>query len=195
MESVASEVLDVMVIVLPESSSVSASKYGTYGTPDQPLKARHVEPEEPIELEEVPPPLFHISNSSSPNNYTRTPPGTFSSCYSSLDSCVAKTGNCSSHGYCYPKIKANSSSDSCYTCKCLRSWDGSGDDNHKKDAITNWGGHACEKIDVSSQFWLFVVVVVVLATVVSSAIGMMFSVGEEKLPGVIGAGVSGAKGR
>jgi hypothetical protein len=41
------------------------------------------------------------------------------------------------------------------------------------------------------QFWLFVAVGVVLAFLVSSGIGMLYSMGSEELPSVIGAGVSG----
>jgi hypothetical protein len=195
MENVASEALDVMVIVLSESSRDSESKYGIYGKPAQPLKARQVEPEEPIELGEVLAPVFHVSNASSPNNYTRTPPGTFSSCYSNQKSCVDKTGNCSGHGNCYAKFIGNSSSDSCYTCQCIPSVEIIHIGKGEKEIVTYWGGPACQKMDVSSQFWLFVAVAVVLAAIVSAAIGMMFSVGEEKLPGVIGAGVSGPKAR
>lgn len=195
MENIANDILDFMVIVLPELSRESASKYGTYDMPAQPLKARQVKPEEPIELGEVPAPVFHVSNSSSPNNYTRTPPGTFSSCYSSRDSCESKTGNCSGHGNCYPKINANSSSDSCYTCQCIPSVEIIRTGKGEKEIVTYWGGPACQKIDVSGPFWLFVAVAVVLAAIISAAIGMMFSIGEEKLPGVIGAGVSGPKAR
>jgi hypothetical protein len=60
---------------------------------------------------------------------------------------------------------------------------------------TYWGGAACQKQDVSSPFWLLVGITVVLAGITSAGIGMLFSVGEEKLPSVIGAGVSGPRPR
>ena len=186
MENVASEILDVMVIVLPGSSRDLASSYST-----QDLKARQIE-EEPIELDTLTA-HFYTSNASSPNNYTRTPPGTFASCYSTQDSCVTATRNCSGHGTCYAKIKSNSSSESCYTCHCIPSVNII--EKGKKEIVTYWGGNACQKVDVSGQFWLLVVVAVVLASIVSATIGMMFSIGEEKLPGVIGAGVLGPKAR
>jgi hypothetical protein len=56
---------------------------------------------------------------------------------------------------------------------------------------TYWGGPACQKKDISVQFWLFVMVGVALAFLVSSGIGMLYSMGSEELPSVIGAGVSG----
>lgn len=43
---------------------------------------------------------------------------------------------------------------------------------------------------MSTAFWLIATSSIVMAGLVGWAIGMLFSVGEEKLPGVIGAGVS-----
>ncbi|KAK1918310.1 hypothetical protein P3342_001228 [Pyrenophora teres f. teres] len=60
-----------------------------------------------------------------------------------------------------------------------------------KKKVTYWGGPACQKKDISTQFWLFVGSGVILAFLVSSGIGMLYSMGAEELPSVIGAGVSG----
>ncbi|MGC8159934.1 DUF3844 domain-containing protein, partial [Salmonella enterica] len=62
-----------------------------------------------------------------------------------------------------------------------------------KNSTTTWAGPACSKMDVSSPFWLFVSASVVVVFAVYMAVGMLFAVGDEKLPGVIGAGVSKSK--
>ena len=61
----------------------------------------------------------------------------------------------------------------------------------EKRKVTYWGGPACQKKDISVQFWLFVGSGVVLAFLVSAGIGMLYTMGAEELPSVIGAGVSG----
>jgi hypothetical protein len=60
-----------------------------------------------------------------------------------------------------------------------------------KTKTTYWGGPACQKKDISVQFWLFVMIGVALAFLISAGIGMLYSMGSEELPSVIGAGVSG----
>ncbi|KAJ3563180.1 hypothetical protein NPX13_g8289 [Xylaria arbuscula] len=57
----------------------------------------------------------------------------------------------------------------------------------------NWGGDICQKRDVSTPFWMFAGVTITLVATIAFSIGLLFSVGEEKLPGVIGAGVSRSK--
>jgi Domain of unknown function (DUF3844) len=118
-------------------------------------------------------------------------------CHSSLDACVSATNNCSGHGACYKKYgnskDVGDAPSSCFTCGCTPT-------NHsftyaegKKKGFTleYWGGSACQKKDISSAFWLIAIFSVVMVGVVGWAIGLLFSIGEEKLPGVIGAGVSG----
>jgi len=51
----------------------------------------------------------------------------------------------------------------------------------------------CQKEDISTQFWLIAGFTITIIGAVTFAIGLLFSVGEEKLPGVIGAGVSRSK--
>ena len=65
------------------------------------------------------------------------------------------------------------------------------DGEEPKIKTTYWGGPACQKKDVSVPFWLFVGSGVLLAFLISSGIGMLYSMGSEELPSVIGAGVSG----
>ena len=56
-----------------------------------------------------------------------------------------------------------------------------------------WGGLACQKKDVSVPFFLFASFGVAMAALVFGAIGMLFSMGSEELPSVIGAGVAGPR--
>ena len=56
-----------------------------------------------------------------------------------------------------------------------------------------WGGPACQKKDVSTPFWLLAGITIFLVSVVSWGIGLLVSIGQEELPGVIGAGVAGPR--
>ncbi|KAL9574380.1 hypothetical protein ACKAV7_001534 [Fusarium commune] len=105
-------------------------------------------------------------------------------CFTSEDSCMEATGNCTGHGKCLNKY--SQSKDSCFACHCQVTKSESG-------SVTHWGGNMCQKQDISVQFWLFAGFTIALLTILYMAIGMLFSVGEEKLPGVIGAGVSRSK--
>lgn len=66
----------------------------------------------------------------------------------------------------------------------------------KTDGTTQkiqWGGPACQKKDISSPFFLIAGVSVLAILMVGSAVGMLFSMGQEELPSVISAGVGGSK--
>lgn len=104
-------------------------------------------------------------------------------CYNSLESCTASTQNCSGHGACVRKFgpAEGESGASCFSCKCY---------SPDKTRKGHWGGAACHKQDISAQFWIIAGFSALLIGIVSYAIGMMFSIGSEKLPGVIGAGVA-----
>lgn len=116
-------------------------------------------------------------------------------CFSSYSSCVSATNNCTGHGKCLDKFvipgrETQEGDKQCFTCNCLSTKKNPDDANSKH---VHWGGAYCQKIDVSSPFWLIAGTTVILVGVVAGCIGMLFSVGEEKLPGVIGAGVSRTK--
>lgn len=113
-------------------------------------------------------------------------------CYASNSSCVEATNNCSGHGVCYEKSGSGNSGagDSCFACQCTETR------VEKSDGTVEtiqWGGSACQKRDISSPFFLIAGVSVLVVVMVSSAIGMLFSVGQQELPSVIGAGVGGTK--
>ncbi|KAF4467797.1 endoplasmic reticulum membrane [Fusarium albosuccineum] len=116
-------------------------------------------------------------------------PSVVPSCFKSEDSCIKGTANCTGHGMCQNKFAKRDGADgkeACFTCHCLSTIG-------EKGGVTHWAGGACSKQDISVQFWLFAGFTIAMVTILYLAIGMLFSVGEEKLPGVIGAGVSRSK--
>lgn len=56
-----------------------------------------------------------------------------------------------------------------------------------------WAGAACQKKDVSVPFLLFAGFGIVMAALIAGAIGMLYNMGSQELPSVIGAGVAGPK--
>lgn len=124
---------------------------------------------------------------SSATNVPFYPPrGSIPACFKSADSCLSETKNCSGHGSCLNKYGGDDNAegdDACFACHCLSTVS-------EKGSLTQWAGPACSKKDLSVQFWLFAGFTLVMVGILSMAIGMLFNVGEEKLPGVIGAGVS-----
>ncbi|RAO72749.1 uncharacterized protein BHQ10_008761 [Talaromyces amestolkiae] len=99
-------------------------------------------------------------------------------CHSTNDTCTSTTNACSGHGVCYLKSAGVKDND-CYACKC----------------DSEWGGPACQKVDISTQFFLIGTVSVLAILAVGGGIGLLFSVGQEELPSVISAGVSSVKTR
>ncbi|KAG0651317.1 putative endoplasmic reticulum membrane [Hyphodiscus hymeniophilus] len=189
--------MNVMVALMPESGSSKSSKpYGSYEMPSQvPIGRRQVE--EPMtDLPVASSTAFAsdqvtTSNASAPfEPITGVPPV----CHTSLDLCTSSTNECSGHGECYLKYAPTSEQDKtqpCYTCGCVPTEEHFLEGRERKPAyrITYWGGAACQKKDVSGPFWLFAIFTVVMVGLISWSVGLLFSVGEEKLPGVIGAGV------
>jgi hypothetical protein len=120
------------------------------------------------------PPVFHGTKAS------------IHGCFNSEDACSTATRNCSGHGQCqdkYANPDGSKSKTQCFTCHCLSTVSESG-------SLTHWAGGACSKKDISVPFWLFAGFTLAMVGIVSMAIGMLYSIGEEKLPGVIGAGVA-----
>ncbi|EPS26056.1 hypothetical protein PDE_00992 [Penicillium oxalicum 114-2] len=109
-------------------------------------------------------------------------------CHASNSSCTETTNSCSGHGQCY--LKSSSGDSKCFACRCqptvrTRS-------NGSKQTIY-WGGPACQKEDISSPFFLIAGVTILVIVLVTGGVGMLFSVGAEELPSVIGAGITGSK--
>ena len=189
--------MNIVVVHIPKSSVASKAKSSPYGTYDMPGQAalgrRYVE--EPLNGSPVKAPSkpnrapVTVSNSTS-KPITGVPPV----CYSSLDSCTEKTNGCSGHGTCYQKRAGKKA---CFACGCKAEKQTflHGPENRTGIRHVYWGGAACQKKDVSGPFWLISIFSVVMVGLVSWSIGLMYSIGEEKLPGVIGAGVSTNKAR
>ncbi|KAI5300979.1 hypothetical protein KEM55_003431 [Ascosphaera atra] len=117
-------------------------------------------------------------------------------CYASNTTCNEWTHSCSGHGYCYhknekSKKKGGSGADSkdCYACKCVQTVVSRHPDGRPKKTI-QWGGPACQKKDVSTPFFIFASLTVLMVLGVSGAIGLLFNMGEEELPSVLSAGVT-----
>jgi hypothetical protein len=189
--------MNLVVVFMPEScrsAHTYSNPYGSYEMPSQIQIERRDEAEEPmteLPVEINSKVIEQVSQMEDNTSYpiTGVPPV----CYSSLDSCTNSTNRCSGHGKCQKKsgIKGDSSAPACWACLCEPTTS-TIDIGDEKEAfiITYWGGAACQKEDISSPFWLLLIVSLVLVGIVAWGISMLFSIGEEKLPGVIGAGVS-----
>ncbi|KAI1464358.1 uncharacterized protein F4812DRAFT_208699 [Daldinia caldariorum] len=109
-------------------------------------------------------------------------------CFASQNACVTATDSCSGRGECVDRWgKVDGATRACFSCRCMATNE---TDARGRVGLYHWGGAACQKRDISTPFWLFAGVSVTLAATIAFAVGLLFSVGEEKLPGVIGAGVS-----
>ena len=191
--------INVVAVFMPESSRTSTSPtnaYGRYETTQSSIGRRQAE--EPI-IDALSPISFsnkQVQTSNSTGNTSMPLTGVLPLCHSSLDACVSATNNCSGHGACYKKYgnlkEEGDSKGSCFTCGCKPQKVYFKYDGGKKTGWTleYWGGAACHKKDVSSAFWLITIFTVVMVGLVSWGIGLLYSIGEEQLPGVIGAGVS-----
>jgi Domain of unknown function (DUF3844) len=126
------------------------------------------------------------SNSSNSSHPPKLAPGTFLPiCFSSESLCTNATNSCSGHGSCSKKYAG------CYACRCSRTIVRYNDDGTTKSV--QWGGTACEKKDISVEFWLFAGFGIAMTALVAGGIGLLYSMGAEELPSVIGAGVAGPR--
>ncbi|KAI3340649.1 hypothetical protein F4824DRAFT_451681 [Ustulina deusta] len=111
-------------------------------------------------------------------------------CFVSQNACETATSLCSGHGVCVDRWGKDNTDNSCFFCHCGKTVDA---DSKGREQVFYWGGAMCQKRDVSTPFWLFAGVTIALVATIAFSIGLLFNVGEEKLPGVIGAGVSRSK--
>jgi hypothetical protein len=190
---------DLVILTIPTTPSASASAENIWGTYTMPhnshsyLHKRSDTTEKPLELSntKASPTLRAAASSASPLA------GIFPTCFPSKESCQSLTRNCTSHGSCSLKYTDPSADDksptkNCYTCECKPEKRDNGDGKTK---TTYWGGPACQKKDVSVEFWMIVLFSVAMVGLVGFAVGSVWGMGEEELPSVIGAGVSGPVAR
>lgn len=169
-----------------------SSPYGYYNTPSHPLHYRQPQSEEPLTSQ--PEASSKSEPSSPPQTLEDASPvkGILPICYPSLKECQATTHNCSGHGTPYKKLSDPSSkaAKACYACNCTATVQTNKDGKIK---TTKWGGPACQKKDVSVPFWLLTGFTIAMVATVSWSIGLLFSIGQEDLPSVIGSGVAGPR--
>ena len=192
---------------MPNITTSSKSKPNSYGTWQLPSRHSHdylhkrqiSNQEEPLEPE--PSVTTHAaaslssnlgssssSSSSSPN--TTTLAGILPQCFPSLSACQAMTRNCTGHGACALKYTDRDigSGARCYSCQCTADVRTNADGTKK---TTGWGGPACQKKDVVAPFWLLAGFSIFFVALLSWGVGTIWTMGDEELPSVIGAGVSG----
>ena len=187
-----------------ESNSRNEGKFqwGTYEMPNQKtlLKRQRLATEKPMSIadsinpvqspkEEAPVMTFQ-SNNTTPLR------GILPACFTSQSACESATRNCTGHGQCNLKYHDADSLGpggqtglDCWSCLCTKPKQAAG----KK--TTTWGGPACQKKDVSVEFWLIALFTMGMVGLISFAIGTIWEMGSQELPSVIGAGVSGPTAR
>ncbi|KAF2013553.1 hypothetical protein BU24DRAFT_424550 [Aaosphaeria arxii CBS 175.79] len=197
----------ITVVLMPPSGPKSKRDVNPYGAFDIPRDTdfRRPKTEEflsPSSSQPSQPPKAKVSNLEDFPIISAAKPGApirgiLPSCFSSQDACIQQTNNCSSHGgvdggCVNRKGKKGTGRVDCWHCQCEPTVEFVGGDGmEERKRTTYWGGPACQKKDISTPFWLFVSTGVIIAFLISSAIGMLYSMGSEELPSVIGAGVSG----
>ncbi|PVH15987.1 uncharacterized protein CXQ87_003849 [Candidozyma duobushaemuli] len=102
-------------------------------------------------------------------------------CFSDEAACNSATSNCSSHGAC-KEIKKK-----CWQCACKASYD------KKKSKTTNWSGFDCGKKDISATAHLLLWTSVALILSVAAGVKLLFSMGDDALPGVLEAATQAKK--
>ena len=191
------------IVLMPSvtaNTKRTAQPYGTYDIPAN-LETRRDKTEmllSPSASEPSPEPnnsllddapAVHISQA----NDSSLVLGILPLCFDSLEICEKTTHFCSGHGSCgilhNGTGQGTSATKDCFGCRCQADVKEIGESKSKKTTV--WGGPACQKKDVSVPFWLFVGSGVLLAFLISAGIGLLYSMGSEELPSVIGAGVSG----
>ncbi len=189
------------IILMPISAhnaKRSSSPYGAYEVLGRSLGARQQQPEGPLSeapAAEASSSSIHESRPSQPQTLKASAiaEGIIRVCHSSYDSCVTATNNCTGRGTCYRKYRStdgDAAGSDCYACGCVATVRENSDGTKK---TTQWGGSACQKKDVSMPFLLIAGFTITMVATVSWGIGLLFSIGEETLPSVIGAGVAGPR--
>jgi len=172
--------------------------WGTYEMPSMQSslhKRARPQKEAPLELSPSSAPIHPFTSPISvlASNSTSALRGILPACFPSLSACQTTTRNCTGHGVCtkkYTDIAADSKSPfkDCYACQCSATVS---EDSEGRTRTTGWGGPACQKKDVSSAFWLIALFVVAMMFLIGFAVGEVWGMGDQELPSVIGAGVSG----
>ena len=178
------------VILMPSDIKIAKRSFNPYGSYEMPsiLNIREVLDEAP--LSESSKTSSSVSKPTSPPKKPSMVNTTIPFCYYSKDYCNERTNNCSGHGECRQKYaereEVDGGSASCFSCFCTPT------SEVKEGSIktTYWGGPACQKKDVSVPFWLFAGFTVAIVAMLSWAVGLLYSIGDESLPSVLSSGVA-----
>lgn len=194
--AVTSDSLEAVLILLPESSRSHEHGFWTTNAPSE-LRRRV---ETPISDTNIKPAIAtdaQVDDFSTLAFVAQQDTAKLNGgCFTSYNSCITATNNCTGHGNCLDKYAMGTSGGQsgdkqCFVCYCSATETHPGWENDTR--LTHWGGAYCQKIDISSSFWLLAGTTIILIGLVGGSIALLFNVGEEKLPGVIGAGVSRSK--
>ncbi|KAK0719208.1 hypothetical protein B0H67DRAFT_486759 [Lasiosphaeris hirsuta] len=183
--------LDVMLVLMPESSRRSKLDHwssAAAGSAQNDLRRRSSDSETVIadDFVGMPTKTPTAKAAAAPKKRAQAIP----QCFASVSACMTTTGNCSGHGECVNKYSQNDPK-KCFSCRCEKTIISHGNETGSRGRKTQaWGGSTCQKEDISVPFWMLTSLTIVLIGAITFCIGLLFSVGEEKLPGVIGAGVS-----
>ncbi|PGH02979.1 hypothetical protein AJ80_08770 [Polytolypa hystricis UAMH7299] len=143
-------------------------------------------------LSQAPPKKPETAPNSPVSRLVDTPSTLMPVCHASNSSCTEATNNCSGHGSCYRKYGSKEGgAGECYACKCSRTVVRTNDDGTVK--TVQWGGPACQKADISTPFFMIASFTILLVMAVTWGISLLFSIGQEDLPSVLGAGVASTR--
>ncbi|KAK5674783.1 hypothetical protein LTS10_012519 [Elasticomyces elasticus] len=193
-----------------EGEGEGEAQWGTYTLPPShqtPLHRKRAErerpqPETPLELAPTTSLttsdldfLASAASNSSSNSTSKPLRGILPACFTTQQSCETSTRSCMGHGSCTlsftdQSAAKDSKSQHCYACQCVPTIVKSGEKGELV-STTYWGGPACQKKDISIQFWMLALFTVAMVFLIMFAIGTLMEMGGEELPSVIGAGVSG----
>lgn len=189
-----------MLNVPNDTTTTTKNTYGTYALSSTSHQKRGFK-EAPL-ITEASKTASHLKatltpDTSSNKTYNNTTPlrGILPQCFTSLAACQSLTRNCTGHGSCvlsYTDKDAGQLGGKCYACSCKADVRKNSDGTIK---TTRWGGPACQKKDIVMPFWLISSFSVFMVFVVSWGIGLLYTMGSQELPSVIGAGVSGVPNR
>jgi len=192
----AEETLIATVVLMPLEHHCSKQSKNHYNVKRaQPAaKILRQESEEPLEVT----PNETTSPSQSTASFSRAqatgalPLGPIPTCFPTESECVSGTNNCTGHGVCSLKynLTVSEKPNYCFSCVCsadvITNPDGS-------QRTTRYGGGACQKKDIVAPFWLLTGTTIFFISIISFAVGLLYTMGNAELPSVIGAGVSGPR--
>ncbi|KAK0624563.1 hypothetical protein B0T17DRAFT_590455 [Bombardia bombarda] len=183
--------LEAVVVLMPESSRSSKLSHWSDAAAGTSAAVRRRQESETVITDDT----FETAATKVPAvshsggvNVQRAKPKSIPQCFTSFNTCMTQTGNCTSHGQCANKYGQNSKAN-CFVCACKSTVLVPGVGEGARGKTMAWGGNMCQKQDVSVPFWLITGFTITIIGAVSFAISLLFSIGEEPLPGVIGAGV------